>query len=220
MQISTSGKKLIVGGAYVPPHSDNSTYRRLAESCSEISGVIGDDGDALLCCDVNLPGIHCQPHDEIPTVFLPTYTRSGNDLIISEALLQHGWFQLNGQPNSFGNLLETIFCSRHDDIEINCPAPALCDDFGSSNAHHPVSLTYAGFRVTHINDCGSRTQFDFAKADYPRIMEHFQRVDWNLVLGSGDVNSKVSKFYGFLNECLPMFIPTRSQHRRHGRTCP
>ena len=116
------------------------------------------------------------------------------------------------------NLL--FFCSRHDEIEICCPAPALCDGFGSSNAHHPVSLTYDGFHVTHINDCGSRMQFDFAKADYPRLMDHLQRVDWNSVLGSGDVDSKVSKFYGFLNGCLPTFIPTKSQQRRHCRTRP
>ena len=60
-------------------------------------------------------------------------------------------------------LLETIFCSRHDEIEISCPASALYDGFGSSNAHHPVSLTYAGFHVTHINDCSPRTQLDFDK---------------------------------------------------------
>ena len=88
----------------------------------------------------------------------------------------------------FRNLLETIFCSRHDEIEISCPAPALCDGFDSSNAHHPVSLTYAGFHVTHINDCSSRTQFEFDKADYPRLMEHLQRVDRNSVLGSGHVD--------------------------------
>ena len=114
----------------------------------------------------------------------------------------------------------TIFCSRHDEIEISCPAPALCDGFGSSNAHHPVSLSYAGFHVTHISDCSSQTQFDFAKADYPRLMAHLRSVDWNSVLGSEDVDSKVSKFYGFLHECLPTFIPTRSQHRRHCRTRP
>ena len=120
----------------------------------------------------------------------------------------------------FRNLLETIFCSRHDENEISCPAPVLCNGFDSSNAHQPVSLTYAGFHVTHINDCSSRTQFDFAKADYPRLMEYLQGVDWNLVLGPGDVDSKVSKLYDFLNECSPTFIPTRPQHRRHCRTRP
>ena len=219
-QLLAKGKKLIVGGAYVPPQSNEEIYRKLAESCAEISGTIGDEEDALLCCDVNLPGIHWQPHDEIPGVFLPTEARGENDLIVSEGLLQHGWFQLNGQPNSHGNLLETIFCSRHDEIEICCPAPALCDGFGSSNAHHPVSLTYDGFHVTHINDCSSRAQLDFAKADYPRLMEHLQTVDWNLVLGSGDVDSKVSKLYCFLNDCLPTFIPTKTQHRKRCRTRP
>ena len=88
---------------------------------------------------------------------------------------------------ALGNLLETIFCCRPDKIEISCPTPALCDGFGSSNAHHPVSLTYAGFQVAHINDCSTQTQLDFAKADYPRLLEHLQRVYWNSVLGSRDV---------------------------------
>ena len=174
VQLLARGKKLMVGGAYVPPQSGQETYRRLAESCAEISGTIGDEGDAPLCCDVNLPGIHWQPHDEIPGVFLPTGTRGENDLIVTEELLQHGWFQLNGQPNSHGNLLETIFCSRHDEIEICCPAPALCDGFGSNNAHHPVSLTYAGFHVEQIDDRHSQTQLDFSKAEYHRLIEYLE----------------------------------------------
>ena len=75
-----------------------------------------------------------------------------------------------------------------------------------SRAHHPVSLTYAGIHVTHINDCSSRAQFDLDKADYPRLMEHLQRLDRNSVLVSEHVDSKLSKFFGFLNECLPTFI--------------
>ena len=72
VQLSASGKKLIVGGTYIPPNSDDMIYKQLTESCAEISDIVGDDGDAVLCCDVNLPGIHWQPHDDIPGVFLPT----------------------------------------------------------------------------------------------------------------------------------------------------
>ena len=105
-----------------------------------------------------------------PLFFLPTNNLSDNDLIISEELLQHGWFQHNVRLNPFGNLPETIFCSRHDEIKISCSAPTLCDGFGSSNAHHPVSLTYAGFHVTHIKGCSPRTQLDFNKTNYPLLM--------------------------------------------------
>ena len=70
----------------------------------------------------------------------------------------------------FRNLLETIFCKKDDEIEISFLAPALYDGFGSSNAHHPVSLSYAGVDVTHINDCSPRTQLDFDKTNYPRPM--------------------------------------------------
>ena len=81
-------------------------------------------------------------------------------------------------------------------------------------------LTYAGFHVEQIDDRHSQAQLDFSRADYPRLIEYLEGADWHSILDTDDVDSKVSKFYGYLNNCLPTFIPTRSPHRRHCRTRP
>ena len=100
-----------------------------------------------------------------------------------------GFYQLKGTHNSFGHTLETVFCSKYDNVEIRSPAPALFVQLGYSHAHKPVELTLAmDTTVSSMPKSTDPNVFDFKRADYQRLMEDVQNIDWDLVLLPEDVN--------------------------------
>lgn len=78
-----------------------------------------------------------------PNGLLPSNVTSEIETAKIDGLVEIGFYQLCNTPNSYGNVLERIFCTLYDEVELNCPAPPLCRGFGSTPAHHPVDFNYS-----------------------------------------------------------------------------
>ena len=143
VKLALSDRALIVGGAYIPPRSDIDVYNQLTTTCTSIAERLGQTDDLLLFCDLNLPGVSWCLHDDLPSVFVPVGISSEIEATTVDGLAQISLHQLNNTTNDFGNVLETVFSTRHDDIELTCPAPALAPSFSGSAAHHPVDMIFA-----------------------------------------------------------------------------
>ena len=83
-----------------------------------------------------------------------------------DQLMQLGFYHLNGIRNSFGNFLQAIFCSRHDNIELMCHAPSLGRGFEGSAAQHSVDLVHSCLDPTSLRTTGAFQCFNFVRADY------------------------------------------------------
>ena len=117
-------------------------YTQLTMTGASIVEQLGQTDDLLLFCDLNLPSISWSSHDDLPGVFLPVEISSENEVATVDGLAQLGLHQLNNVGNNYGNVLETVFSTRHDDAELTCSAPALAPGFFSSASHNPVDLTF------------------------------------------------------------------------------
>ena len=54
-----------------------------------------------------------------------------------------GFHQLNGSLNSYGNILETVFCTRFNLVEILSSVPALFGNLGCSTVDAPIETVFS-----------------------------------------------------------------------------
>ena len=190
VHLSLGYRSLYVGGAYIPPRSEAVVYSRLVESCAVVADQLEDQDEMLLVCDLNLPGIGWREDDEHLCTYLPVDISSETEMITIDGLLDLGLRQLNAVPNSYGNVLETVFCTGPDKVQLMCPAPALCLGLGGSTSHQPVSIEFASAPVPSQPPASSSTRrYDFARADYSGLVNRLEETDWVEVLGGADVDA-------------------------------
>lgn len=220
VKLKLTNRHLYIGAAYIPPQSDVSVHSGISQACSSINDLLSETDDMVLFCDLNLSGLKWTPHDELPNVYLPSNVTSESEITIIDGLLGIGLQQINGVPNSFGNVLETVFCSRHDEIHLDCPAPPLCAGFGSTLAHHPVVLDFSFSSSSITNDQArpQRVKYDFKRADYQSLKRELDATDWSRIIDTSDVELGVRNFYEHVNRLVDTFVPKKSI--RHDRDKP
>jgi hypothetical protein len=207
ISIILTDRTLYVGGAYIPPRSDDAAYEVFTSSCHDMYQKAQTQDDVLLFCDLNLPRIKWVQHDENDSVFVPTGLASDVEINVADTVSE-GFFQLNGHANSFGNFLDTVFCSRYDDVELTCPAPPLCTGLGSTNAHNPLSIVYA-VQLTPPANKPSSASFDFKRADFGAIINHLEYLDWDTVLDYSNIDDMVNTFYSHLHHTIEFTVPKK-----------
>ena len=218
IRLDLADRSTFVGGAYVPPRSDPHVYAAVVRSCETINEHLRDTDDAVLCCDLNLPSLIWQRHDEIDNIFLPTNVSSFNGEMVDE-MANLGFHQLNGSVNSYGNTLETVFCTRFDNVEILSPAPALFGVFGCSTAHAPIELTLATAAAQTSSESNHAARpFDFDRANLRDLTEELERTNWDQIFTSSSLDQKVNSFYEYLQSLLERFVPRRL--KKKSWSCP
>lgn len=151
-------------------------------------------------------------------MFVPTEVSSELEVAVADGLLGLGFHQLNGQPNSFGNVLDTVFSTRFYDLSLMCPAPALCTGFGSSNAHNPVELDIAGLRRSPASSGEpSESRYDFKRANYPALLADLASTHWSEILVNDDPDSMVARFYNHLYCVLDRHVPKSTRRRQYSQ---
>lgn len=90
-----------------------------------------------------------------------------------------GFYQLNGTVNSYGNTLETVFCTRFDNLELLSPVPTLFDGFGCSLSHAPIELRITLDMVTETSEVSHPVRpFDFERVNYKHLFNALEGTDW------------------------------------------
>ena len=120
------GNNVYIGAAYVPPCAQVEVLSNATNVFADIEKLLHDDEEALLLSDFNQPGITWIRDYEIPNVFRPVTAASETEVLLVEGLLGQNLYQLNETTNSYGNLMETVFSTCYDNIQLTCPAPPLC----------------------------------------------------------------------------------------------
>lgn len=203
-----SDSHLFIGAAYVPPRSTADVVNNAISVYAHIETLLSDSDEALLLSDFNQPGIEWMVDDEIPNVFRPTHANSETEVMIAEILLGHNLYQLNGTVNSFGNLLETIFSTCYDDIELLSPCLPLCHGFGSNQFHHPVAIELMKHSPALPPQLSST--YDYRRADYPAINLVLGEVDWHAHLRDLNVDEMLDRFYEIVYDIRERYIPKRT----------
>lgn len=220
-----------VGTAYVRPHSPKVVYDAVIDGCGQIINKLRDTDEAFFFNDFNVPGLKWLQHDELANVFVPNFSglptgentcqsdRFSPELTVADGMNDLGFYQLNSTPNSFGNVLDTVFATCHDNISVLCPAPALCEGFAGSVSHEPVELihtiTSSKPTIDQSTANESKTRYDFKRADYKSILNKLKQTNWDDVIDPRlDPEEKVQLFYEHIKILLDEHVPVKSERRR------
>lgn len=209
-----------VGTAYVPPQSSRAVYDAVINACGQITNKLRSTDDAFFFNDFNVPGLKWLQHDELPNVFVPNFStlqcddndrrgdRFSPELLVADGMNGLGFYQLNNTPNSYGNVLDTVFATCHDNVRVLCPAPALCElihthmSYGSTNDDQPT-----------LNE--SKKRYDFKRADYQSISMKLKQTNWDNITDSQlSLEDKVQRFYDHIYALLDDHVPIKSERRR------
>ena len=196
-RLSLRDHALYVGCFYAPPDSQSDVYQDLLDGFSEATCARSDNDEVLILGDFNLNRLQWLPHDEFENVFLPTNVRSDCEALIADDLVGKGLFQLMAIPNSNGRVLDLVFSSSYDDIQITCPAVQLCSSFVSNRHHQQLSVKYmksANAENSPAFSHSASTSYDFKRTNYRRLNAKLSGIDWEVTLDHHDVNDSVAAF--------------------------
>lgn len=215
VKIILSDRNLFVGGAYIPPRSSDETYDLHASFCQQVLQSTDELDDVVIFSDLNLPNVIWSQHDELESVFVATNISSHAETAAFDNMAE-GLFQLNGCPNSHSNVLDTIFCSRYDNVEVACPAPPLCAGFGTTHAHIPLSFTYSSSSTSSTSNT-RRDTYNFKRANYPAIINALNDINWDTLICINDVNAATDKLYQCVNKIIEKYTPKKVSRKHHSR---
>lgn len=212
---------LFVGTAYVPSTAvaTSNVVSEVAKVYHDVEREMNECDDAAFFCDLNKPNVEWFPDDELNNVFYPINATTESELVIVEELLTHNLYQLNNTPNSHGNILETVFLTRHDDVTIQCPAQPFCRCFGSDDFHHPVVVELSHSSPNRLKPVNPKplVNRDFKRANYTAINNALESVNWNESLSGATVDEKVEQFYNIVNDIIDKNVPLTKRSSKHSR---
>lgn len=176
--------------------------------------MLGDGDDIFLFSDLNVPGLNWRAHDDLANVFVPINVTGRNQRIVTDSILGSGLYQLVDNANSYGHVFDTVFASRYEEVTILCPAPPICDGFGSSRSHHPVELIYNRRPLIKSSNIG--TKLNFKAVDYNAVVEKLAEVDWTSTLSTDDPNCALDEFYRHIRAVIDELVPRKSNKKKSG----
>lgn len=192
---------LHIANVYLPPDCD---IQARTQQLVEVVGLVVDKhpNDYLMVAgDFNLPCIDWSTGD-------PVFLRKGSVALQNSALFLInelsllGLTQYNYLKNSHDNTLDLIFSNFSMELT-KADLPAVKED-----AYHPaVSINATDILIPEFKPM-KRRKYQFQKADYTSLNDHFLNVDWSFIGFMTETEEVVDKFYSLLNEAVDCHVPT------------
>lgn len=145
-----------------------------------------------------------------------TFVSTEAELVVTDELLSHNLFQLNNVANSHGNVLDTAFSTRYDDVSTTCPANPLCNGIGSDAFHRSLVIEMSFSTPPSVERTILATR-NFKRANYTAINNALGAVNWDEVLCGLTIDENVDKFYNVVNDKISEHVPLSKQHYAHSR---
>ena len=149
---------------YLVPESPLETYNSHLVAIKFLADLAGFEDTMVFSGDFKLPGLVWKPSDTHTVEQLPIAVSSDQELCTVDGMFDLGFHQINHVCNSRGSLLDLIYCTNIDDVDVvRSPSPLRSENMN----HYAV-----GFTIGCANECSLRVAdsgietFDFKK-------EHF-----------------------------------------------
>jgi hypothetical protein len=202
---------------YMPPDSSIDTYYAHLRAIETLCKLARFNDIVLVAADFNLPNLNWVSSDISSNTLLPMNVRSEVETIVTDGLAGVGLNQLNDIANSRNKLLDLIYCSCADDINI-CRSPF---PLKHENIHHnalEVHIDCVSDSSTVSFDCQT---YNFAMADLSTLNNFFNTLNWESIFRScTDVNQKVLRFYCALFTGFELSIPKSTNRPRRDKHPP
>lgn len=176
--------------------------------------------DIILLGNFNLARLRWTVNEDAPCTYVPLRLMSSTESCFIDRMLGMGLFQLHNRRNSFGNFLDLVFASFHDDFQLHHPQASFCPQLMNTQCHSAVELFLQGHFSSHLEDetpleSQPQYRFDFARADYTSINRELHSIDCQTTLNAACVDDQVAKLYEIV---LNRHAPRLKLSRRYARS--
>lgn len=141
---------------------------------------------------------------------------NNNDIIDTKCQLINDFInfvslnQVNNVVNVNGRLLDLVFTN------IQCKVFHDCLPLVKEDVHHPaiqlaLSPNAASFPTFPVNSAGKN--YNFRKANYPRLYDALLNTDWSFLNEFSDVNEACDSFYRKLYSLFDLYVPLYSNSK-------
>ena len=104
-----------------------------------------------------------------------------------------------------GYTLDLLFASPDCVVDLECLDPLL-----HSDNHHVPQYFRVSAPLHSQDDSSVPLRHNFFKCNYLAVNEHFNNIDWDNCLDSGDVSACVSKFNDVVSQAISSHVPLSS----------
>lgn len=190
---------------YVPPGSNSDVYGSYTAALLRfLESVSNSDSKILIIGDFNLRSESWIVDSDNPVVLLPTNMSHGSENLLN-SVLGAGLFQLNHVFNDGGRLLDLVFCSDFNDVNVIKSGISL----SRVDIHHPPIEIYFDMRNDDcaLTDVGG-FRFDYKRTDWFNLCGYLEGVDWSFLRDVGcRLDQCVDRMYDRLLTGLNLFVP-------------
>ena len=205
LKVETKTAKFIIAVVYLPPDSSTTEYRRFLTALDDISSrlpqhklLVGGDFNLHHVCWVN------HPLQYQFSAYSPPDVRDKASMVCDTFSLLDAQ-QLFPLHLAKGYTLDLLFASPDCAVDLECLDPLL-----HSDNHHVPQYFRVSAPLHSQDDSSVPLRHNFFKCNYLAVNEHFNNIDWDNCLDSGDVSACVSKFNDVVSQAISSHVPLSS----------
>ena len=205
--IKLPDRSLYIVGIYLPPNSDTLLYRKHSDAVQRVIDSSSDKDTIILLGDYNLPFLLWSFDDDI-NGYLPSNASSEQEVALTESISACGLVQINSVVNRNNRILDLVFTSSADTIEISQPTLPLLP----TDDHHPPLLLQIDVSCLVLIPADPQLDvpdFDFRLCDFNSLNHVLASIDWDQYLHGHSVDENVLLFYDKLYGILHFMAPRR-----------
>eukprot|EP00102_Acyrthosiphon_pisum_P024314 XP_016661524.1 PREDICTED: RNA-directed DNA polymerase from mobile element jockey-like [Acyrthosiphon pisum] len=196
-----SGFSVFLAGVYLPPGANHFVY----ESHVEALDVVWRSNNydlGLVCGDFNLPNVNW-PVSDSGLVYSGTITNKVR--VVGDLFSLLHFVQKNQILNNTGSLLDLIF-TNNESTQVFQAAVTLvpCD------VYHPALSISCPFPSVPSMLAAQHTYYDYKNANYDKIIQRLENIDWYNALGVGSVDQTADFLQETLLDCIREHVPMRN----------
>lgn len=196
---------------YIPPKDkETAIYLKHIEA---IRSIIIEPNDILLVLgDYNLPNINWIWDDDLHSYF-PTNQSNEVAECFLNGMFESGLFQTSNIANRYGNVLDYVFISEPNIIDVS-KAPATLTaaaekSINHERIHYPLEWNIELFdNKTSSKKPKPKPIKCVKKADFHKMNEYWYQIDIDTFTSINSIEESTKLFYDKMSECIDLYIPT------------
>lgn len=201
--ININYRKYFLVELYIRPNSPIKIFENIVTAIDFLITKSVQKDSIIVSGDFNLSDLLWISDDiDNPNISYPINACSRVELFILDSFHGFGLSQINGTSNNNGKMLDLIWT--------NDPDLLYCLNSDSflvkSEVHHKSIKIFKSGCVNNGKNAKYNFYYDFRNANYNDLIDHFNSVDWNLVLSKDSLEDNLRLFYSCVYEAIDLHV--------------
>lgn len=195
---------------YIPPkHNNVEYYQKHLDNIKSIE--LTQEDQLLVLGDYNIPGIPWFFDDDLGCYF-PTHITGNIADCFLNGMMNIGLFQLSNITNKFGNVLDYVYHTEPNIINIvKAPATLTAVAEGSNNderIHYPLEWEIENIKHNNALTTSNDAIKCYKKANFEQMNTFWNEFDVKKITETHSIDEAGKIFYESMNKCIELYVPT------------